>query len=647
MKEKNKKNGFSLNNLWWIIPSAVLLLLLTLFLLYPFFLKTYVRHKVSGWEKEYGMALAVGDLTVKHRNISLSQVYLIDTLHTDTVMHFDRLNMEIGYRRKGKWNPYPENIYLENLSSEWHLRKEIKDTSLKAGNRTPHFYETIPAKIDRALSVLTRYFPSHIVANRVSVNIYGDSISSFLSVDSFVLDNGRLSGNLILREGGLSTRWFIEGNADIEHDNFGVTFSLSDPPDPAQSFLFFKEKYDADLFFSRLDLRVHITHENTSGIAFSWGGSLSHPHFYHPKLTENALAFDTVSWDLQVLVTTGLLEIDSLSTISYNGFSIHPYLFFKNEPHKRIVFKMEERHLDAGNFFAAFPEGLFRFLPGLQVQGEMGFSIFLDCDFGNIDQLKLDFDLFSESLSLSGEGLGRIMQYNRDVEHTCRENGIPVRKIEISPANPDYIPFARIPFYLRDAILVSEDPSFFRHNGFVKSAVRDAMMVNLQRGRYSRGGSTLTMQLVKNLFLSKKKVASRKLEEILLVWLIESKHLISKERMFELYVNIIEWAPCVYGLSEASRFYFDKTPDLLTFGECVYLSTLIRAPKRYAGTLDAEGNVTDDRRNEMHFVAKKMFDRGMITDSQLSTFNSFVTTYIDEEKMENTRSKCNVIQPDF
>ena len=148
------------------------------------------------------------------------------------------------------------------------------------------------------------------------------------------------------------------------------------------------------------------------------------------------------------------------------------------------------------------------------------------------------------------------------------------------------------------------------------------------------------MQLVKNLFLNRKKVASRKFEEMVLTWLIENNNLISKERMFEIYVNIIEWGPCIYGINEAASFYFDKKPEELTFGECVYLATLIRSPKHYGWTLDNNGNVIDNRRSEMRFVAQRMLEKEMISESQFSTFNSFVSTHIDETKLEEVKRVC-------
>ncbi|MEG2070977.1 MAG: transglycosylase domain-containing protein, partial [Bacteroidales bacterium] len=134
-------------------------------------------------------------------------------------------------------------------------------------------------------------------------------------------------------------------------------------------------------------------------------------------------------------------------------------------------------------------------------------------------------------------------------------------------------------------------------------------------------GSTISMQIVKNLFLSKNKIISRKIEELCLVWLIENNQLIGKERLFEIYVNIIEWAPGIYGVKEAARFYFDKRPEQLTLPESVYLATLVRAPKHYANTVDESGRIRDFRQNEMRFLVQKMLEKGMISQTEYDTFD--------------------------
>lgn len=94
------------------------------------------------------------------------------------------------------------------------------------------------------------------------------------------------------------------------------------------------------------------------------------------------------------------------------------------------------------------------------------------------------------------------------------------------------------------------------------------------------------MQLVKNVFLSKNKTLARKMEEILITWLIENCRLTSKERMFEVYMNIAEWGPLIYGATDAAKFYFDKEPSQLSLGECIFLTSIIPKPKHFRSSFD-------------------------------------------------------------
>jgi hypothetical protein len=101
------------------------------------------------------------------------------------------------------------------------------------------------------------------------------------------------------------------------------------------------------------------------------------------------------------------------------------------------------------------------------------------------------------------------------------------------------------------------------------------------------------MQLVKNVFLGRKKTMARKIEEILLVWLIEDQRIVSKTRMLEVYLNIIEWGPGIFGIGEAADFYFDKHPSQINLGEATFLASIIPSPKNAGWAIDSSGTVKD------------------------------------------------------
>ena len=145
--------------------------------------------------------------------------------------------------------------------------------------------------------------------------------------------------------------------------------------------------------------------------------------------------------------------------------------------------------------------------------------------------------------------------------------------------NPYWTSFSRIPIALQWAIIVAEDDTFYYHNGFNFAAMRDALWENIKRRKTVRGGSTITQQLAKNLYLSREKSLSRKLKEAVITSQLE-RHL-SKNRIIELYVNVIEWGPGVYGVGAASWHYFHKFPADLNFFESVLLAAIIPSPTLY------------------------------------------------------------------
>jgi hypothetical protein len=150
--------------------------------------------------------------------------------------------------------------------------------------------------------------------------------------------------------------------------------------------------------------------------------------------------------------------------------------------------------------------------------------------------------------------------------------------IEVRAGAADFVPIAAVPPLFLDALLLSEDAGFYGHPGVDLAEIRAAWAENAQRGT-ARGGSTITQQLVKNLFLSREKSYGRKMEEAALALLVDAA--LPKRRILEIYVNVIEWGPGLYGLGPAARHYFGKAPAALTPKEIAFLVCLIPSPVRY------------------------------------------------------------------
>jgi len=142
-----------------------------------------------------------------------------------------------------------------------------------------------------------------------------------------------------------------------------------------------------------------------------------------------------------------------------------------------------------------------------------------------------------------------------------------------------WVPLARISPKLQKAVLVSEDASFYQHHGFDWEELQEAFNRNWEKGKLQRGGSTLTQQLAKNLYLSSEKNLLRKTHEALLAWELERR--LPKKRILELYLNVVEWGHGVYGAEAAARHHFGKSAADLSPGEAALLAAMLPSPRQY------------------------------------------------------------------
>ncbi len=142
-----------------------------------------------------------------------------------------------------------------------------------------------------------------------------------------------------------------------------------------------------------------------------------------------------------------------------------------------------------------------------------------------------------------------------------------------------WVPLSHISSNLRHAVVAAEDASFFTHEGFDWEGIKEAAKYNLEAGQFKRGGSTITQQLAKNLYLSPERSLFRKAREALITRSLE-QHL-TKERILELYLNVAEWGQGVYGAEAAARHHFKKAAQDLTADEAAWLAAILPAPRRY------------------------------------------------------------------
>ena len=172
-----------------------------------------------------------------------------------------------------------------------------------------------------------------------------------------------------------------------------------------------------------------------------------------------------------------------------------------------------------------------------------------------------------------------IARLRGDFTYTPDDGPGPHHPIDVSSASPDFIALREVPPLFVRTLLLAEDTGFYGHRGIDLRELPTALLTNWSRGGAARGASTISQQLAKNLFLSRDKQLGRKLQELAITFLLESA--LRKERILEIYLNIIEWGPDLRGLRPAARSYFGREPKGLTPAEMAFLVAIIPAPIKY------------------------------------------------------------------
>jgi len=293
-------------------------------------------------------------------------------------------------------------------------------------------------------------------------------------------------------------------------------------------------------------------------------------------------------------------------TIGGQSFSIHGQVINKRKPQIDLFLNFPD--FSIGKAVEAIPAQFYPDLPGLEVKGNLRGTFHLFIDTEDPQSLNYNFDGKYEPIKVLSLGTKiNIKALVSPFQHTVRRLDRKQVSFIVGEINPDYIPLSNIPKSVVAAVITAEDGGFFKHKGFSTLPIRDSFVENLKAGRVVRGASTITMQLAKNLYLSPERTFSRKFEESFITMALEQN--LSKERIMEIYLNIIEWGNDIYGIGPAVQYYFKKSPTELTPVESAFLASIIPYPRKKWGT-DPLSNISEGWRQYLRLVLCRMYERG-------------------------------------
>lgn len=163
------------------------------------------------------------------------------------------------------------------------------------------------------------------------------------------------------------------------------------------------------------------------------------------------------------------------------------------------------------------------------------------------------------------------------MEYREKESKKKGRKYKITQI---WVPLNRVSPYLIKAVLIAEDDKFWNHEGFDFEAIKKAIEKDIKKKKFAFGGSTITQQLARNLYLTPEKTVFRKIKEAIITFRIERA--LTKKRILELYLNVAEWGEGIFGIESASRHYYNKPSSELTPEESARLAATLPNPKKYS-----------------------------------------------------------------
>lgn len=463
----------------------------------------------------------------------------------------------------------------------------------------------------RLLSKALNLVPTEMQLENVALRMHDLGIKVTLKLPKLQLKNHQLQTNITVTENEFSQTWNISGYANPRDKKVDVRIYNKDTSKIQLPYIY--KRFGLKSGFKNVHLKLDKF--DLEGDELHLDGLVSVADFTinHPKIAQKDVILKTASFDYHFLLGSNFVSIDSTSSAQINNIKLKPFAEYNTEEDTLYKLKILIPKMKAQDFISSLPDGLFTHFTGMETEGIFEYKLNFKYNKNKPNALVFESKLNKENLKIVKYGEANLNKLNGEFVYRAIENNVLQRPILVGNSNPNFTPLDQISPYLQKCVLTSEDPSFFSHRGFITEAFKQSITKNIRTKKFSRGASTISMQLVKNVFLTREKTLSRKLEEILLVYLLENNRIASKERMLEVYFNVIEWGPNVYGIGEASAFYFQKKPIDLTLKECLFLASIVPKPKKFMYQFDNEGKLKSFANKHEEFMSKLMLRRGLLT----------------------------------
>lgn len=593
-------------------------------------LQNKARAKLQSWVKEAPVAITFKDVKILWNGVRIVKMQIKrgdDSLRSSVDVTF-------GFDRRFPFVK-PSLLTLNKPKIKFHRPGE---------KALPKDTKRIVREASRPLAeLLDRYFTAGISVKlqHANVEVYGSSGETLLKIPEISADlNAKdrtaqivasdfefkgdrvlseLSGQILLQKQRefypflLEARdpggepWALKGHVSHEFDSIDIQHKRKGIPDawvsrlkvianPSDVKLLVRAKIDGLLTRDQIAFNVRfastnlfLTHESLGKNALGpWPVSLHSSGFFLPER-------GTLSISKGNMFLKAQGEGEALA-LNFEGYKGNLQASMKTDPF-RLRFHAAENKCQA--VLDSVPSNVLPLLKGLKLEGT--FALDGEMNLLNQDDIlkftpglnRMNCRVVRSPVILTREWL---FAPSNDIPSELKQNPA---LLAIKMGSP--ISRTEIPDDFFKALVAAEDAKFWRHDGILIESLLAALERNIKAGHVVVGGSTITMQLAKNLYLDREKVISRKLQEMALAWVLEQN--LSKREILELYANAVEFAPNTYGIQKASALYFNKSPAEMNTAESLFLASILPSPTRNYANSFCHARLSSGLKNRMMNVA--------------------------------------------
>lgn len=333
----------------------------------------------------------------------------------------------------------------------------------------------------------------------------------------------------------------------------------------------------------------------------------------YKALAENESVIDHLELNIICSVHENTFVISDDSLGKFNSIPFFFYFDYRHAEPDIVQWAFDIPDISFNDILASFPFIVNKELFQIRTEGLLGLWAAMKCNINEPMPHFFDAGLKKQDFKVVSWP-ARLDVLKGPFIHTVYTSKNEERKISLHEEDGHFVSLDAVSREFLKVIICTEDPSFYLHKGIDIYLLGYSITTNFASKKFLWGGSTITMQLARNLFLNHNKNIFRKIEEVMLTWLMEDIAGLSKERILEIYLNIIEWGPDIYGLKEACAFYFSKHPRELNLTESLVLSYIVPRPKYFVDAARSSSpQLIRNLRNHIKGCASSMVGKGILS----------------------------------